>query len=325
MRIGNVKNRIAIGSFALTLAAVPMVAGCSGNRSDQADGRGAAAGGETSSKLVSASLVAESASRSCAEVTTGHIDATLRVDGMEGREGSSTAKFTSDFDNESHRAAMTIDGAGLIPPDTAGDGGSPGMAGGFLAGFDAPLQVVVDGEDIYVNWPPMAQFAGMTEPWVQIPSMGVVESVNSVEGTTNCDFMDALSAVGGQVEEVGSEEVSGTATTRYSGKVDVAAALDEIPADKKAEVDRALERFGDASTEVPIEVWIDAEGLVRRFEASYAMRHAAGDGTAVANVTVELSRVGEPVDIQIPPADQIGQFDLTAMMGGMMGGAWTHD
>jgi hypothetical protein len=106
------------------------------------------------------------------------------------------------------------------------------------------------------------------------------------------ELVSRLEAEGVEVTEVGAEDVRGVATTRYAVT---------LPADA---TDAAAHNLSG-------DVWIDADGLVRRVELR-------GAGDTPFTMTAELFDIGRPVTVTTPPADQVtdlGSLDASGLFG----------
>jgi hypothetical protein len=122
------------------------------------------------------------------------------------------------------------------------------------------------------------------------------------------DSLDRLAA-SGDIEKVGDEDVDGVATTHYRAVVD----LDAVNAKSQVMSDEALAQtkklVGDS---YPIDVWIDADGYMRRMNYTIDLAQApdppAGldEGKIVYEIT--MTDFGAPIDVQAPPEDQVIDF-----------------
>jgi hypothetical protein len=119
----------------------------------------------------------------------------------------------------------------------------------------------------------------------------------------------------GDVTEVGKEELRGVATTHYHAEIDLVKAMAKVPA---ADRDRAEAGVKALGRSLPMDVWIDAEGRVRKTSLDMTMQVAGR--AAHAGETIEYLDFGAPVDIAAPPADDIGDF-RSAFPGGLLGAA----
>ena len=125
------------------------------------------------------------------------------------------------------------------------------------------------------------------------------------------DQLAYLRGVSDSVEELGTEEIRGVATTHYRADVDLDKAAPENP-----EARRAYEEMMASmrTQEIPTEVWIDDEGRVRRYEMT--MPVAPPEGTAPAEqgdptmvMTAEYYDFGTPVRVEAPPKDRTIPLD----------------
>jgi hypothetical protein len=119
------------------------------------------------------------------------------------------------------------------------------------------------------------------------------------------------------VRKVGEETVNGVSTTHYRVDLDLA---------KLAEGDSAQERelraqLGD---DVPVDLWIDEDGLTRRQQIRMTVKdtaQTAGAGTsarqAQAKVVMDFSGFGTEVDVAAPPsADTVDVTDKVSRQSG---------
>ena len=108
------------------------------------------------------------------------------------------------------------------------------------------------------------------------------------------------------VTEVGRETLEGVETTHYSGELDLRATLEASGVDPAM-----LEGAAgvDLDQPVPVDVWIDEDGLVRRYETSMEV-----SGTTTTT-TFEVLEYGVDVEITAPPADETVAFDQLVPQG----------
>jgi hypothetical protein len=62
-----------------------------------------------------------------------------------------------------------------------------------------------------------------------------------------------------------------------------------------------LERF-------PQEVWVGSDGRIRRLALEYSVRPPGVDGKVTTELTIELYGFGAPVEVDIPPEDEVADF-----------------
>ncbi|HEX2086120.1 MAG TPA: hypothetical protein VHF89_10590 [Solirubrobacteraceae bacterium] len=113
---------------------------------------------------------------------------------------------------------------------------------------------------------------------------------------TTREFL-ALIRESGEIEEVGGERVRGRATTHYKARVAFADVYESSPEETRERFRDRFEQFEDM--ELPIEVWIDGEGLVRRMDVDIAR------GGQEVSIRMEMLEFGVEVDTDPPPPAQV--------------------
>ncbi len=56
---------------------------------------------------------------------------------------------------------------------------------------------------------------------------------------------------------------------------------------------------------IPLDVWLDAEQRVRKLELAFELTDPGSDEQARTAMTIELFDYGEPLDVSLPPADDV--------------------
>jgi LppX_LprAFG lipoprotein len=189
-----------------------------------------------------------------------------------------------------------------------------GLSGGAAIGGE--IEMVFDELAFYMKFPAamMQEIPGGKE-WVKfdLSKLGEQEGFDlqqmmQLSGTDPSQSLDLLLAAGTDFREVGEEEVRGVSTTHYEGTVDLEKVAEQVPEEARESYRRLLELSGQ--TEVPMEVWIDDEGLTRRI----AYEQSLADGSTMA-LTQEYYDFGADVDVEPPPDDEV--LDITDLMGGL--------
>lgn len=214
-----------------------------------------------------------------------------------------TADGVSDATNRS--AKMSLDMSSIAQ-----------LLGGGKAGnaSDWQADVILDGTDAkdiveYMRLPVLAKQLPGGKPWVKI-DLNKLGSLKGVDVTTllqsagqqdPTQALQLLQSVG-NVKEVGSEQVDGVDTTHYSGTIDP-----QKVAEKSGITGLAPVLAASGAQSIPIDVWVDGDGYVRKFQESVK-------GTnATVLIAAQLSDFGATVDVTPPPADQT--TDLAALLG----------
>ncbi|MER7489172.1 LppX_LprAFG lipoprotein [Streptomyces sp. NPDC126497] len=197
-----------------------------------------------------------------------------------------------------------------------------------LAEGDSVMTVTAEGESIeqrvvdeilYQKAP--GQDAPGGKPWVGID----LEKVAAQQGVNGQGIGDpartaayAKAITDEDVTEVGTEEIDGVNTTRYRVSVDVA----ELPGG-----DRMRKQLGPT---LPMQVWVDDEGRLRRQQMDMTVRTGASASakpdTGAApqqlrmSTVMEFSDFGAEVDAEAPPAGQVADMtDRVLRQGGRRG------
>ena len=114
-----------------------------------------------------------------------------------------------------------------------------------------------------------------------------------------------LRGLSGSVKEVGKTRVRGVETTRYSAAVSLDKALAQTPPRERKAAKAALKMFGGLNR-VPVDVYIDDAGRVRRMEMEYDLKTAGM--TFESDVKLELFDFGARVDFKRPPPRQVAEL-----------------
>jgi len=235
---------------------------------------------------VEPAVIAEAAAKTT-EAKTARISTLVRVVQPGGQERfSGRGKF--DFERRAGRMALKL-------------------IEGESAGFGNATAVFVDST-VYYRLPVGA--LGGDKRWIQLDLQNVADASGLdfgplVQGSQAdpTQYLLWLSALGPGITKIGEEEVRGVPTSRYRAAVDLNLLEQQAPPGKEAEwaayVQTLRDRLGLAF--IPVEVWVDDEGLIRRFNHEYGF---SAEGTT-AVVTTELFDFGIPVNVSAPPPDQV--------------------
>jgi hypothetical protein len=271
---------------ALTLATTGLVACGNGD-------------GDSVTTVEAAELI-RSSPEAMADVGTAHMTMTIGVAG-------DSIEAEGDFDLDGERGAMTMH----LP-----------------APVDDDLEIVFDGTAYYMSTGAFGPLAGQLDAdWVYIDLEAVAEmtgidvgSLPTGGGTNNpASALEGLEGVSDDgVDDLGTEDVDGVSTHHYAAEIDMAAAIDQANEQSGGELfdeelaDQFVEQFGDDP--IPVEIWIDDDGLSRRM----TMEIPAPGQDEPATMEMEMADFGEPVDIQVP--DQADTIDFMDLLGSVPGG-----
>ncbi len=251
------------------------------------------------------------------EATTAKIAMTLTFTGMTATSGTTSVTATGAYDTAARQAELSVDLGSLA--GALGAGHTPSGQG-----LDQPLEEVVSDGHLYVNVGALGSMLGVTTPWMEITGMdALAKQLGGSSGLgldpgdpagAGSDVLAYLRGVAGTVTEVGTETLDGVDTTHYTAPVDLQQALAKAGDKLSAEARQRLQdQAAKVSGTVPVEVWIGPDGLLRRVTVTVdASSLSGGKAKGSAAMTMDLTDVGKPVSITVPPADQVSPLDLGA-------------
>jgi len=185
---------------------------------------------------------------------------------------------------------------------------------------EGTLEMVIDGDTVYFRSPLFDMLTG-TSGWLSasMEELGGDTSELAMGTSDPSAVLEGLRGIGGEPQAVGQEEIRGVPTTHYEASMSLADALEDVPESERADVEAALEQLGDLDgAEIPVDVWIDEDGLPRRMQMDMGAAFGALAGEdATVTMTIDVFGYGEPVDIEIPAADEVTPISET--LGGLEG------
>lgn len=225
-----------------------------------------------------------------AEITTARFE--LVVDVV--LDGESLALRTSGaLDRPARRLALDLELPGIL-------------VGAGLAGADQPMQIVVDGDTTYLRVPLLEPITG-TAGWLAADTATLAElsgaELFDPSASDPTSVLEVLRGVSDHIEVVAEEPIRGVATTHYRTDVDLDEALASAPEAARLLDGGAGSALADLQS-VPVDVWLDGDGLLRRLVVTIAPAGGAGP-PLTASFTLELYDYGAPVDIEVPPPAEV--------------------
>jgi len=246
--------------------------------------------------------VAEAAERTAA-VDSAAVSVEGTIEGAGIREPA-TFEASGVVDNEAQTGRLefgefAVPGAEALPPDAV-EG-----------------EVLFEELTIYVRFPVLVGQLPDGKEWLKL-DLSEVLSGQGVDlgqlaqiGQSNpTDSLRQLEAVSDDLEEIGEEDVGGVSTTHYEATVDLRRYPDLVPEEQRTATEESVGALIEltGTEQIPVEVWIDDEGLVRRFSQSYSYE-APDTGEVSQSQTIEFYDFGVDADVELPPASDV--FDAT--------------
>lgn len=234
------------------------------------------------------------------EVTTdqGTAKMAMTMD-MTGGAQDITINAEGAVDFESQAASMTMDLGAL--------GAQSGMG---------KIEMLTEGTTVYMKFP-NAQQLGIPTAWVKMDLEAMtglqgMESLSQINNNDPSKQMEMLRGVSDDIEEVGTEDVRGTETTHYTATIDVDKALEELPEDAQASFKKQYETMGLDT--LPVEIWLDGDGLLRRQKVSVDLSNVegaaavGGQAPTAMVMDMEFYDFGAEVNVEPPPANEVTDF-----------------
>jgi hypothetical protein len=175
------------------------------------------------------------------------------------------------------------------------------------------LSEIVTPGNLYLKWSLLTQQLHTTRPWLAIPvsalskSSGVNLSQLFSQATNSSPLNESQMLAGASgVRKVGTGTVDGVPVTEYTGTVSLDKGMQYLSGSSKAAMRQQIAVAGLSTANFT--VWVDGQQVMRKAVITE-------NGTALTEViTVAISSINQPVNIQVPAADQ-----TTALPSGALG------
>lgn len=236
------------------------------------------------SKVSTVQLVAGSADAAAA-ARTARISGseTITVDGE-----SKTIPIDGAIDFTNGAAEMTI------------DMGSMGLKGlGAIRARVVDQVMYMDFGEILSGSRAPAALRG--KRWLKLDLAAMGGGANSSSNVAG--LLESLRGAG-DVRTVGPARIDGVDTVHYRANIDTAKALDKVkPGPLRDMAEKGLAMMGAS---YPVDVWIDDDGLPRRFAMKISMQ-VDGERVSVSE-TVNYTDFGTAVHVEAPSAEETADF-----------------
>jgi hypothetical protein len=179
---------------------------------------------------------------------------------------------------------------------------------------------------VYMRLPFLTDKLPEGKSWLKLDLSKVVQATSGTPVPQALDigqvdptqFLRYLKASSGKTQRLGSEQLYGVTTTHYQAQLQLAAVLKQLPAESRAAARPLLQHIGNADA-IPIGVWIDGKGRVRKIQMSLSIAGSTASGAAT--VTVGYTSYG-PVPPVTPPAEA-EVVDLTSLLTNGLAGTFS--
>jgi hypothetical protein len=262
----------------------------------------AACGGGGLKVQATADFLASAAQRTT-DRQTGRMELTMAMT-VAGRD----VTFTADgaYDTVARRMQMNLDMASAL----AQLGGSSSDAGMLRSMVGDSIEMRFVEDVMYLKMPFLSQISGGNHTeWVSVSANEAGSNpFGPVGGADPAAFLDYLRGAGVEVNELGHEDVRGVGTTHLSTTITLRKAVESAPEGERARIEEAVAKLGASAddlldTPIPVDVFIDGDGLVRRLHLVISM--PVGEQPVVGDIQMDFFDFGTAVSVDAPPADQV--------------------
>lgn len=233
---------------------------------------------------------------------------------MPGADQALSFRAEGGFDTPSRRARVSVDLSSFVELTKQFGSVLGGSATGDLGDSeDWKLDAIMDGDVVYLRFPLIADQLPDGKTWVKGDAKDFshsdaagLDQFGSLAGIDPRDVFGLLEAVSGSIEMVGSEEIRGVSTNHYRATLDPAKLTALVPAAQQESlggIDEAARQAG--LTELPFDVWVDADNRVRKISIDLDTEMPGLSGSLEASLVIELYDYGTPLELELPPADQV--------------------
>jgi hypothetical protein len=234
-------------------------------------------------------------------------------------QAAESSRFTMDMTVDVAGEPTTLEVDGVI----AGDG-KTGQLTLTMPMLGSIEERIVDGA-VYMDLSSIPGASGLTDKqWIKLDleqlkqqNGAVGDIAGQAESNSPKQGLEYLQGLSGDVTKVGEDTVAGEHATHYRASIDYTKLADKLP-NASAETLDELAKLGT----VPADVWIDDQDRVVKMHLTMDVGALSGKG-GTADVTMELTDFGVPVDVQAPPADQTVDFSELSGLSGLGGSLTT--
>ncbi len=243
------------------------------------------------------------------------------VEGVPDLPGAMVFSAEGAIDSVNGRLRMRIDLHSILDAAPAGTDDAELELIRSLLG-DGIIEFISDGETVYLQWSLFTTLFGADTKWVSFADdSGDALGGLNVEQLSPDSFLAFFSSVG-DIEDRGSAVTRGVDTTHYVGTLDLAQAIVLADPAQAEEVERQIAELGiDSLGTMPVELWIDGDGFLRRFTMDFDFSQlgeaaAAEIGAGRLFISADFFNFGDAVQITLPSADEVTELDGSSLFGG---------
>lgn len=136
---------------------------------------------------------------------------------------------------------------------------------------------------------------------------GLSSLLDNPASSNPAQLLQYLKATSGGVKKVGTATINGRATTEYHATIDLSKVPGVVPAAQRSSAQQAItaiERMSKVRS-IPVDVWIDAQHLVRQMTMQFTEQVANTGGTLGLAMKLDIPSYGAQPAPPFPPASQV--------------------
>ncbi|MFZ2051126.1 MAG: hypothetical protein WB698_06180 [Solirubrobacteraceae bacterium] len=202
--------------------------------------------------------------------------------------------------------------------------GIPGVTGMPTGGRG--VEAVFLYPTVYMRVPFLSDKLPEGKSWLKIDMAKVAQATHGTAVPQALDIgqvdpsqlLQYLKASAGHIQKLGTEQLYGVSTTHYQATLQLAAVLKQLPAQQRIAARPLLQHIGNAGA-IPIDVWVDGKGRVRRLQMSLNVAGPTASGSAT--VTVGFTEYGPVPAVTPPPEGEV--VNLTSLLTNGLAGAFS--
>ncbi len=124
----------------------------------------------------------------------------------------------------------------------------------------------------------------------------------------------------GKVTKLGSAQIAGFRTTHYHVLVNLDKVATKLPSSDRTAVNQTIKKLETmlGSHQLPVDVWIDGNNLIRRMQMRMSLAPASGQALTMS-LQMTIPQYGAQPEPSVPPASQVS--DLTSLAGAASAGS----
>jgi hypothetical protein len=199
-------------------------------------------------------------------------------------------------------------------------GGLPASAAATIPGGSIQLQELLKSGEVYISSPLLAGRLPGGARWLAVDlskaagAAGLDPSSIAGEGIDPGQYLQYLQAHGGTSTAVGHDLIRGVQSTHYHVQVDLLAAAEAHAGGDRAQIRAAIGQLTAklGRRTLPLDVWIDRGGLVRRIAISLDGLGGTGAGIDLA---LEFFAFGPTAAVTAPASSEVLEMNGQALSG----------